>query len=161
MRRRNFITLLGGAAATWPLGAHAQQPAVCPGGPPRFVSRNLALPVVGVLLGESMRESPQLLADRVRAFRQGLSEAGYFEGSVTILFRFAQGQNDWLPALAADLVHRQVAVIATGGAAATLAAKAATATIPIVSSGGDDTESWHLAGVYTGRVLKGEPPTRQ
>jgi putative ABC transport system substrate-binding protein len=144
--RREFITLIGGAAATWPLGAHAQQPAV---------------PVVGVLIRESIRESPQLLADRVRAFRQGLSETGYFEGSVTILFRFAQGQNDWLPALAADLVHRQVAVIATGGAAATLAAKAATATIPIVSSEGDDTESWHLAGVYTGCVLKGEPPTRQ
>jgi ABC-type uncharacterized transport system substrate-binding protein len=123
------------------------------------------VPVVGVLFRESIRESPQLLADRVRAFRQGLNEAGYFEGrSVNFIFLFAHGQNE-LPALAAYLVHRQVAVIATGGAAATLAAElaaeAATATIPIVSSEGDDTESWHLAGVYTGRVLKGEPPTRQ
>jgi putative tryptophan/tyrosine transport system substrate-binding protein len=121
IRRREFIFILGGAAAAWPLGARAQQQAT---------------PVVGVLSSRSPGESSLLVA----AFRRGLSETGYVKRqNVHISFRWADGQYNRLPALAAELVKSQVAVIAAiGGDVSTLAAKAATSTIPIVFAGGSD-----------------------
>src|SRR5262245_6067248 len=113
--RRKFLATLGGAAATWPLAARAQQPAV---------------PVIGFLSGVSSDG----FSERIRAFRQGLKETGYVEGeNVTVAYRWAENQIDQLPALATDLVRQRGAVIVTaGGNVPPVAAKAATNTIPIV-----------------------------
>jgi putative tryptophan/tyrosine transport system substrate-binding protein len=121
MKRRTFITLLGGAAATWPLAAHAQPP---------------ALPVIGLINAGF----PETSVSRVLAFRQGLNDTGYVEGqNVTIEYRWAEGRYDRYRELIADLLRRKVSMIVTGASApAALAAKAATSTIPIIFGVGED-----------------------
>jgi putative ABC transport system substrate-binding protein len=120
VRRREFITLLGGAAAAWPLGAWAQQP---------------AMPVVGFVYSQS----PEVVADRLRGFRRGLREAGFVEGeNLTVEYRWAEGQFDRTAELIADLVRRRVAVIAALNNHSALAATSATKTIPIVFNVNED-----------------------
>ena len=119
MRRREFVTLLGGTAVAWPLAAHAEQPAI---------------PLIGFLSSRSLNDSRHL----VDAFRTGLQTNGYIEGqNLSVEYRWADGQYDRLPALASELVRSRVAVlVTTGGEPSVLAAKAATSSIPIVFTTG-------------------------
>ena len=131
MGRREFITLLGGAAAAWPIAALAQQP------------RESNVPVVGYLSSQSADTQTDLL----RGFRQGLSEIGYIEvENVAVNYRWADNEADRLPALAADLVRRQVAVIAASGGPASESAAKATTTIPIVFMVAEDPVRLGLVG---------------
>ena len=135
MKRRDFMSLLGGATVAWPLSARAQQP---------------AMPVVGLL----DPRSHDAMADRLRAFRLGLKDVGYVEGeNVTIIYRFAEDQYDRLPALAAELVRRRVTVIAASATPAAIAAKPATTTIPIAFIVAEDP-------VKLGLVAMLGPPSR-
>src|SRR5262249_31386425 len=120
MRRREFITLLGGAAAAWPLAARAQQP---------------AMPGIGFLDGRSSDG----MASRLASFRQGLKEVGLVEGeNVTIIYRWAEDRVDRLPEMASELTQQATVIVTTGGPPAAFAAKAATTTIPIVFLVGED-----------------------
>jgi ABC-type uncharacterized transport system substrate-binding protein len=120
MRRREFITMIAGAAAAWPLAAGAQQS---------------AMPTIGFMAGSS----PSALSQQVAAFREGLKEAGFIEGvSVAVEYRYGEGQFDRFPAFASDLVRRQVAVLVATGPTGVLAAKQASTTIPVVFSIGSD-----------------------
>ena len=134
MRRRDFITLVGGSVAVWPLAARAQQP---------------SMPVVGLLSPEWPNA---VTADHLRAFREGLNDTGYVEGrNVMIEYRWAEGRNDRLPALAAELVRLPVNVIVCAGTTlGAIAAKAASTTVPIVFYGGADPVS--MGGHIRGRI---------
>jgi putative tryptophan/tyrosine transport system substrate-binding protein len=134
MRRREFIAIIGSAAAVWPRIARAQQP---------------AMPIVGFVTGRSPEDSARLGA----AFRKGLNQTGYVDGqNVMVEYHWLEGQYNRLPSLMADLVGRRVAVIAALVNAASLAAKAATTTTPIVFLVAEDPVSWGWSPVLPGRA---------